>query len=112
MSCIEANGIFEVTAITRLAAGEMSTDFKRSFFRSRRVALPKAMMERQSALSLAAFQAFSNRADALSFLNDYNRAIGGRPIDVAGSQSSGLDKALSALQHMLAPAELQKIGAR
>ena len=59
---------------------------------------PREVVDRQARISMRAFSAYVDRADALGFLNRHNDVLGGRPLDVAGRDEPGLVAASAALQ--------------
>ena len=61
--------------------------------RSKAAKATPEMVARQARLTLLAFRAHDERADALAFLNGHSDVLGGRPIDAAGLDEAGLTAA-------------------
>ena len=62
--------------------------------------LAPEQIERQGRISRLAFEALRQPAEAITFLNTHDAALGGRPIDLAIASPKGLldvEQALSAL---------------
>ncbi|QDZ09239.1 DUF2384 domain-containing protein [Sphingomonas panacisoli] len=88
----------QVSGITLVPAGECGNGVTRlRFRRSAARRLEPGVLARQSAIALLAFRAFDSREAARSFINDENAALGGRPIEIAGSSQVGFTVVSEAL---------------
>lgn len=73
-------------------------------FRKSSAILPRPeAVAREAQISLLAFGAFSERADALAFLNGHSEVLNGRPLDAAGLSSDGLTAATAILDQLRDP---------
>lgn len=73
------------------AHAESERPARRAFSsRGKAVKATPDVVARQAKITLLAFQAHDERADALAFLNSHSDVLGGRPIDAAGQDDAGL----------------------
>ena len=87
-----------MSCVTRIESGaESERPATRKFGRAARSKSAPETVARQAKLTLLAFQAFDERAEALAFLNDHHAELDGRPIDIAGETDDGLAAATAAL---------------
>jgi len=85
--------------ITHIAVGETSEEVPRRRFRATsRTKLSPEVLARQSQVALLAFRYFADREAALQFLNGFDEALGGRPIDIASIDAACAERVAAVLR--------------